>query len=542
LKPFDHAGEFQGRAEKEKLSRLTVRNAGITIFAQGCVFAIQLVGTVILARMLTPGDFGLVTMVTTFSLLLASFGLNGFTEAILQTEEINHSLASNLFWINLAGAVILATLFAAGAEGLTRFYSDPRITDVAIGLSLTIFFSIASVLHLSLLKRAMRFAAVSANDIVGRTAYVLTAICCASLKWGYWALVAGAIAQAFVVCVGAWTLCSWLPGLPRRVNGTGKTLRYAMSVYARCAVNYSRGNADNLLVGWRFGASSLGFYKKAYDLFVLPSGQLLAPIVAVVVTTLSRLNKDRDSYKRHFLKGLSIIAFVGMAAGAELTLMGRDLVRVLLGPNWSESGRIFTYFAPGVGLMLVYQTQSWIHLSIGTVGRWLRWTVIELSVTGTLFLLALRWGPAAIAAAWTSSFCILMIPAFWYAGQPIELPLAAVIGAVWRYLVASIVAGLACAGIVYSITRRPLVASSGVVGAIGSIAAKSALFTLLYLAAVVVLHASLEPLREFVRIVSDLLPGDSSSARFRPVAKLEGIANSSVVALVGQEAIVDNEY
>ena len=127
-------------------------------------------------------------------------------------------------------------------------------------------------------------------------------------------------------------------------------IRYAINVYGRFALNYCTGNTDNLLVGWRFGAPALGFYKKAFDLFVLPSCQLLSPVLAVVVNTLSRKNKDRDDYKRYFLKGLCIVAFVAMAAGADLTLVGRDLVRVLLGPGRGEAGRIFTYFAPGIGL------------------------------------------------------------------------------------------------------------------------------------------------------------------------------------------------
>lgn len=526
MRPFDHAGKFQGHAENAQLSRTTVRNAGITIFAQGSVFAIQLLATFILARILTPADFGLVTMVTTFSLLLASFGLAGFTEAVLQTEEINHLLASNLFWINIGGGLVLSVAFGAAGSLLARFYGDPRITNVSIGFSLAIFFSIVSVLHLSLLKRAMRFGAVSLNDIVGRLAYVLTAICCACLGWGYWALVAGAVAQPIVVCIGAWILCPWLPGLPRRAPGTGKLVRYAIHVYGRYSLNYCTGNIDNLLVGWRFGASALGFYKKAFDLFVLPSCQLLSPILAVVVTTLSRKNKDIDEYKRYFLKGLCLVAFVGMAASADLTLIGRDVVRLLLGTKWGESGRIFTYFAPGIGIMLIYQTNGWIHLSLGTTGRWLRWTVIEVSVTAMLFLVALRWGPAGIAGAWTTSFCVLLIPAFWYAGKPIELPVSSVIKAIWRYVVAALIAGLACALIVAPLRWPLLVAPVALLGAITRIVTNSALFTLLYLGAVVVLFWSLEPLRQFVRLVPDLLPGVSSRRRSRSVGEPEHILSS----------------
>jgi len=542
LRPFDHVGEFQGHNEKAPLSRLTIRNAGITIFAQGSVFAIQLLGTIILARMLTPADFGLVTMVTTFSLLLASFGLAGLTEAVLQAEKVNRSLATNLFWVNIGCAFILSVAFAGSGSLLARFYSDPRITTVSIGFAVAIFFSVVPVLHLSLLKRGMRFAAVSVNDIVGRVAYVSTAICCANLGWGYWALVAGAVVQPVMVCAGTFILCPWLPGLPGPVKGTGKMVRYALDVYGSFVLNYCTGNTDNILVGWRLGASALGFYKKAFDLFVLPSCQLLSPILAVVVTALSRKTKDRDEYKRYFLKGLSIVAFVGMAASADFTLVGRDVVRLLLGYKWAESGRIFTYFAPGIGLMLVYKTNAWIHLSLGTTGRWLRWTVIELSVTSVLFLFGLHWGPVGVAAAWTSSFFVLTVPSFWYAGQPINLRVASVLESIWRYALAALVAGLACAAVVAPMRWLPLVAPFGLAGVVTRIATNSLFFTLFYLGAVVILFGSFEPLRRFWRLVPDLVPGVSSWRHPRSVEKPDYNMSSASVGPSAQEVTFDTKY
>src|SRR5580700_8763831 len=100
-----------------------------------------MIATIVLARLLTPSDFGLVAMVTTFSLLLVNFGLNGFTEAVLQREEMDEDLASTLFWINLGAGVLLTLGFAAAGSLLARFYGDPRVAHVAIGISATILIS-----------------------------------------------------------------------------------------------------------------------------------------------------------------------------------------------------------------------------------------------------------------------------------------------------------------------------------------------------------------------------------------------------------------
>src|SRR5205823_5092211 len=133
LKPFDASGAFQRSGEGGKLRRLAVRSAGVTILSQGLAFAVQIISTAVLARLLTPADFGVVTMVTTFSLLLMSFGLNGFPEAVVQREEIDHYLVSNLFWINVGMGLLLSICFAATGWLLARFYGDVRVAQVAAG-------------------------------------------------------------------------------------------------------------------------------------------------------------------------------------------------------------------------------------------------------------------------------------------------------------------------------------------------------------------------------------------------------------------------
>jgi PST family polysaccharide transporter len=468
-----------------------------------------MIATVVLARLLAPADFGVVTMVSTFSLLVMNFGQNGYSEAVIQRECIDHYLASNLFWINVGSGLLLTLGFAASGSLLVRFYGDPRVADVAVGMSLTILLNSISVVHLSLLKRALHFSRTSANDIFSSMVSVAVMVLCAWRGWGYWALVAGAVIRLVIQSIGAWYLCRWIPSLPRRVAGTASVVRFALNVYGRFSFNYITRNTDNLLVGWRFGSTSLGFYKKAYDLFLLPANQLSAPVSDVVLSTLSRLEGGSEQYKRYFLNGLSILAFVGMGAGAVLTLLGKDVIRLLLGPKWEGAGQIFTFFGPGIGIMLIYLMSGLIHLSIGRADRWLRWVVVEFSVTVLLFLLGLHWGAAGVAAAWTASFWLLTVPAFWYAGRPIHFGVAPVLAAVWRYVVASLLAGCASAAIVREIPS--LLATPGAMCALVRIVAVFLLFLTLYIASIVLIHGGTEPLYRLLRLLPDLVPWNKGS-------------------------------
>jgi O-antigen/teichoic acid export membrane protein len=465
---------------------------GITIFSGGAAVAIQIVAAVVLARLLAPTDFGVVTMVTTFSYLLMNFGLNGLTEAVIQCEEISHDLASTLFWINVGCGALLTIGFAAAGSLLAWFYKDPHVEGVAAAVSLTILLTSTSVMHLALLKRAMRFSEVSFNDICGRVVSVVVSILLGWAGWGYWALAAGAIALSASTCIGAWILCHWTPGLPRRVPGTGSMIRFAIHTYGRFSTGYFTLNLDNFLVGWRFGPTPLGFYKKAFDLFVLPSNQLSTGLAIVAVTTLSRLQRDKVQYKRYLLGALGVMAFVGMGISADLTLVGKDLILVLLGPKWGESGRLFTIFAPGIGFMLLYFTHIWIHLSLGKAERWFRWGIVDLVVTTAFLFVGLHWHAEGIAGAWVASYLVITLPALWYAGKPIQLGISPVIAVIWKYIVCSLIAGVASFLVLQAFPS--FLAAPGPFWAAIRLAAVSLMFLVLYLVTVIALHRSFAPL------------------------------------------------
>ncbi|MFY9937830.1 MAG: oligosaccharide flippase family protein, partial [Silvibacterium sp.] len=219
MKPFDSDGKFRSVIKSEGLRQAAVRSAGVTIAGQAASFAVQIGSVMILARLLAPADFGIVTMVTTFSLLFRSFGQNGFTELIMQREEMTHSLASNLFWIELWMGAVLTVAFASSGRLLALFYHNPAVTQVAEGLSLTIGIGCLSWIHWGLLQRAMRFRVTSIISFVGQLVLMLVSILLATAGWHYWALVWGSVTQTTVAAAGAWWVCRWIPSRPSRASG-----------------------------------------------------------------------------------------------------------------------------------------------------------------------------------------------------------------------------------------------------------------------------------------------------------------------------------
>ncbi len=503
MKPFDASGAFAPSVPRggKALRRLAVRGAGMNIFSSVLSLAIQMAATVVLGRILAPRDFGLVAMVMTFSLLLANTPNNGFIDAMLQRKEMNEALASNLFWISTGIALALTGAFALAAPLVARFYNEQTVIRITVAMSLQILLTCAPTVHAALLRRAMVFPPLAMNDIVARAVGVVTSIVLGMAGWGFWALVAGQLSLSLSTALGVWILCPWAPKRPNAAE-TRDTLKFAGNIGVRYGFNYFVRNFDNLLVGWRFGANPLGYYKKAYDLFAMTLAQLVSANANVAVSALSRVREDRALWTRYVLGAVGMLAFIGMALAGDLTLVGKDVIRVLLGPNWGTAGWIFTFFAPAIGIMLVNGVHGWIHVSLGHADRWLKWGIFEWVVTCGMFLAGLPWGPQGVAVAWSVSFWVLTLPSIWYAGRPIDFGMMPVVRVIWRYTLASLAAGVAAyAALAHSAWLLRLDGTGGAALRIGCV---TVLFDALYLVAVIVLHRGPKPLRTMITLIGEL--------------------------------------
>jgi PST family polysaccharide transporter len=133
-----------------------------------------------------------------------------------------------------------------------------------------------------------------------------------------------------------------------------------------------------------------------------------------------------------------MVAFIGVIASVVLMLSARDFVPLLLGPGWEETGRILMAFCPGLAALLVYDTNSWLHLSLGTPGRWLRWNLISSAVIIVAYFVALPSGAVAVAISYGTAMYLLLLPGFWYAGRPVGLRINNLLHNIWPYFLAGL--------------------------------------------------------------------------------------------------------
>jgi len=220
------------------LKRRTIFSGFVTVSAQGAKFGLNLVSTVILARLLTPRDFGLVAMVTAFTGFLAMFRHAGLATPTVQREHITEAQVSNLFWINLAVSGLCALILAALAPAMAWFYRDSRITYITLILSTTFLIGGFRVQHLALLKRQMRFKAIALIEVGSIAVGVLVGVVMALLHFRYWSLVGMSLATEIAAFLLTGSVSEWRPRLPSKGSGirseerrVGKECRSRWSSY-----------------------------------------------------------------------------------------------------------------------------------------------------------------------------------------------------------------------------------------------------------------------------------------------------------------------
>jgi O-antigen/teichoic acid export membrane protein len=413
----------------------TISGAFITIASQGTQFLLNLASIMVLARLLTPKDFGLYAMVTTVMGFLWMFQDAGLSTATVQRQQITHEQVSNLFWVNVGVGGVTTLLVAALSPVVAWFYREPRLVGVTLVLSGTFLLTSATVQHLALLNRQMRFGLVAMIYIVSLLAGVLTGVGMALLGYGYWALVGASVMQVAIRLVLAWLISGWRPQLPSRNTQTWHMLTFGANITAGSLIHSLARGADNLLIGRFFGAAAVGLYSRASILLIRPLEQFTTPINAVLVPVLSRLQTQPERYRRTFLRAYEAMALISFLATGLLLPLARPVTLVVLGPRWEEAAPIFAAFSIAALCIPLAGASTWLFQTQGRGKDWLFFSFLGSCITVASYVAGLPFGPAGLAISYSVGGLFIGVPTLYYfAGREGPVTTADLWTGIFRYL------------------------------------------------------------------------------------------------------------
>jgi O-antigen/teichoic acid export membrane protein len=426
-----------------ELRQRTIRGGAATVLAQSVRFGLQMGSTMVLGRLLTPGDFGLVAMVTSVTGVMAVLRDAGLGAATVQKPAITHEEVSTLFWLNVGLGAALALVALALGPVLGWLYAEPRLVAVTTVLAGLFFINALAMQHHALLRRQMRFRALSVIETVSMAAGIAVAIAMALRGYRYWSLV-GMSATSTLVSVGAaWWVQRWRPGQPSQFRAVAAMLKFGGFLTFNHFLNYLFRNVDNILIGWRWGAGPLGMYAKAYALLMLPIQQINTPINSVAIAALSRVQDDPGKLRRYFLGGFGIVSSVILPVVVGTFVFADEIIALVLGSQWADSVDLFRYLAPAALVGALSHPLGWLMWATGRADRLFAIGLFWCGLCLLGFVLGLPYGPAGVALGFSIATCVAAWPHAAYLIRGTSVRMRDLLGTLARPLCAVTVAGVA---------------------------------------------------------------------------------------------------
>jgi len=326
---------------------------------------ITIVITAILARLLTPAEFGIVALVTVFIGFFNLLGDLGIGPAIVQTRDLTKEDIESIFAFSAVMAFILALIFFLSGNMVSSFYEEPELIPLVRLLSISVFFNILSIVPRALNKKELRFKQMGMVTVGVQTLAGVLAIILAINGFSYYSIVFQNILTGFLLFALFYYL---YPVAARfRINKAPLKRIAAFSTYqfAFNFINYFSRNLDNILIGKYLGPAALGFYNKSYTLMQLPVSNLTHVITPVLHPILAKHQNDKKIIYNSYKRVVKILAGIGFPVSVFLYFSASDLILVMFGPQWEMSVPVFKILALTVGIQVCLSSTGSIFQATG---------------------------------------------------------------------------------------------------------------------------------------------------------------------------------
>jgi PST family polysaccharide transporter len=442
-------------ALREGLKESTVRGGIVSVASEAVDFFLRLGSLVLLARMLTPEDFGLVSMVTAITGFAVYFKDFGLASAVVQSPDVTRPQLDTLFWVNAAAGLVTAALIVAVAGPIAAFFQEGRLVAITLAMATTFVWSGLANQHQALLRRGMCFGRIAAVQLTASLLSIVLAATMAASGYGYWALVWREVSRTVFMTIGAWIAFPWVPGRPVPGAGVGRFVRFGAYVTGPNVMSLLTSSLDHVIVGRFFGAQQLGFYRQGVQLVLAPMNQLLFPVRSVAEAALSRLQGDADAYRRYYRSILCALALPTVPLGLFFAVLAAEIVSEVLGPQWMGAVPVLRILGIAAFLRPALATSGGVMVTCGHSKRFF-WQGATAGAGLVLFyFLGIPFGPSGVASAHVWALCAIALPQLYWAfkGTPVSVRFffesikrPCVSGAVMTGVLLAMKAGLATQG------------------------------------------------------------------------------------------------
>jgi len=383
---------------------------------------LQLGTTVVLARLLSPKEYGLLGMVLVFTGFASYVADMGLGASIIQKATLSDRHLNSVFWLNTATGLVLTVIFALAAPLVASFYGEPQLRLLTVAISLNFVLGSLNVVQNALLDKALNFRVKFWIEIVSALASGLVALTMALSGWGVWSLVGQSLAQSAVRVLMMWAQSSWRPAIAFDFSAIRELLRFSAHLTGFGIVFYWSQNVDKLMIGRWIGSSALGIYTLADKLMRLSLANVNDVTGSVMFPALSSIQHDVEAVKRAYLRASRMTSLIVFPMMIALGVLAEPAILVIYGSKWRESIAILQLLCVAGVALSTYSTAGWIYMSQGRTDILFRLGVYATAVRVIEVVIGAHWGLVGVAWAYViGGYVFIWYPTWAGAGRLVNL-------------------------------------------------------------------------------------------------------------------------
>ena len=318
----------------------------------------------ILARLLSPEEFGTVALVTVFIAFFNILSDVGIGPAVIQNKDLTKKDIESIFFFSILLGFVLAAIFFFSSQIIASFYKNLELIPIIKLLSLTVLFSSFRIVPNALLLKNLQFKKVGIVMVSVQLLSGLFAIYFAYKGFSYYALVYKSIFDSFFTFALFYFLSPISLKFGIKKAAIKKIFRFSAFQFSFNFINYFSRNADNLLIGKYISPTALGFYDKSYQLMLLPVHNLTHVITPVLHPVLSEFQNDTLRIYNAYLKVIKLLAFIGFPLSVFLYFSAHEIIFILFGSQWGNSVPVFKLLALTIGVQMVLSSSGSIFQAV----------------------------------------------------------------------------------------------------------------------------------------------------------------------------------
>ena len=429
--------------KRADIKQRVVSGSAWTLFANVASQGVSFLVTVVLARLLTPADFGVVAISAVFTGVITLFQDVGMGAALIQRKDIDDDYLSTSFSVSLLAGAALAVLVAAASPLVASFYKESVLRDILLVSSLGFLLSPFTSIHTSILSKSLEFKKVALITLGTNAVSGSISVALALAGYGLWSMVLGKILSQPILIPIVWSVVRWRPKLKIVRRCFTDLFGFSSHLLGFNFLNFFARNLDNLIIGKYLGAQALGYYSVAYNLMLKPLQLISWSVGKVLFPVFSSIQDDPVQTRAVYLKIIKSISLITFPMMTGLFMVAEEFILSVYGDTWRPAILPLKLLCAVGAIQSIGTTAGVIFNSQGRSDLTLKVGAVSAAAIVTGFIIGINWGLIGLITAYIAASVPVFFLGQFYANRLIGLKMGA--------LLSALVPAAACSGFMVAV-------------------------------------------------------------------------------------------